>query len=501
MTPGIPMVANAMKDTVPTIRIRRANDAPVNPGGEYVLYWMTASRRVHWNFSLDRAVEWAKELNKPLMILEALRVGYPWASDRIHRFIMKGMSDNRTALKGRNVLYYPYLEPEEGAGKGLLETLARDASVVVTDDFPAFFLPRMVLAAAGKLTVRLEQVDGSGMLPMAVGGRVFTTAYSFRRFLQKHLPPHLWEYPKAFAFKNDSLKAPVPVKKGIRKRWPSIPFSGLKVEAQVLKRFPIDHDVFPVPGEGGAVRGRKLLDRFMKTGLPGYVSDRNQPDLAVTSGLSPYLHFGHVSPHEVFQRIARQENWGVEKSAEKKTDGRRSGWWGMDENAEAFLDQLITWRELGFNRCRYDENYDRYASLPQWVRDTLDAHTKDKRPYVYALRDFENAETHDSLWNAAQNQLVREGRIHNYLRMLWGKKILHWSVSPQEALDIMIRLNNRYALDGRDPNSYSGIFWVLGRYDRAWGPERPVFGKVRYISSKNTARKIRTGDYVKQYAT
>jgi deoxyribodipyrimidine photo-lyase len=489
-----------MEDTVPTTRIRSANDAPVNPGGAYILYWMTACRRVHWNFSLDRAVEWAEKLNKPLMILEALRVDYPWASDRLHRFIMRGMLDNWTALKDQNVLYYPYLEPEIGAGKGLLQTLAKDSCLVVTDHFPAFFLPRMVRAAAGKLTVRLEQVDGNGMLPMAATDRIFTTAYSFRRFLQKNLLPHLWEYPKRFVLEENPLNSPVPVKKEILEKWPSISLSNLKKPPAILKKFPIDHKVYPVPGEGGAVQGGKLLDRFMKTALPRYLSDRNQPELAVTSGLSPYFHFGHISPHEVFHRIARGENWRVEKSVEKRTDGKRSGWWGMDDNAEAFLDQLITWRELGFNMCRHNNGYDQYDSLPSWALDTLGAHAGDPRPYGYSLEEFETGATHDPLWNAAQNQLIREGRIHNYLRMLWGKKILHWTRSAPDALDIMIHLNNRYALDGRDPNSYSGIFWVLGRYDRAWGPERPVFGKIRYMSSKNTARKVRTRDYVQKYA-
>jgi len=491
-----------MGKNVPESRIRAVNDAPVNLDGKFVLYWMTAFRRVHWNFSLDRAVEWAMELNKPLVILEALRIGYPWASDRFHRFVIRGMSDNLAALKDRNVLYYPYVEPDENADKGLLEALALKAAIVVTDDFPAFFLPNMIRSAAKKLNVLLEQVDGNGLLPMAHTDRIFTTAYSFRRFLQKNLMPHLLLPPKSWALEGRSLKKPSrSLVEKIQKKWPSAPLDDLNATSENLKRYPIDHTITPVSGEGGAVQGLKMLKRFITTGLPHYAERRNQPDQQVTSGLSPYLHFGHVSAHQVFHEIIRNQKWQPQESAVKKADGKRVGWWGMDENAEAFLDQLITWRELGFNMCRHNEKYDRYASLPQWVRDTLDAHRKDKRPYVYALEGFENAETHDSLWNAAQNQLVREGRIHNYLRMLWGKKILHWSASPREALDIMIRLNNRYALDGRDPNSYSGIFWVLGRYDRAWGPERPVFGKVRYMSSKNTARKVRTGDYVKRYAT
>ena len=149
--------------------------------------------------------------------------------------------------------------------------------------------------------------------------------------------------------------------------------------------------------------------------------------------------------------------------------------------------------------CRFNHHYDQYESLPEWARNTLALHERDPRRYRYSLEDFETARTHDPIWNAAQNELVREGRMHNYLRMLWGKKILEWTPSPREALSIMIELNNKYALDGRDPNSYSGIFWILGRYDRAWGPERPIFGKIRYMSSQNTARKLRLREYLDEY--
>jgi deoxyribodipyrimidine photo-lyase len=172
----------------------------------------------------------------------------------------------------------------------------------------------------------------------------------------------------------------------------------------------------------------------------------------------------------------------------------------MSHNAEAFLDQLITWRELGYNMCANLQTYDRYESLPAWAQETLDRHRKDPRPSLYGLDRFETAGTHDPMWNAAQTQLKREGRLHNYLRMLWGKKILEWTRSPEEAVDIMIHLNNKYALDGRNPNSYTGIFWTLGRYDRPWAPERPVFGKIRYMSSQNTARKLRLKQYLRKYS-
>jgi deoxyribodipyrimidine photo-lyase len=180
--------------------------------------------------------------------------------------------------------------------------------------------------------------------------------------------------------------------------------------------------------------------------------------------------------------------------------GRREGWWGADANVEAFLDQLVTWREIGFNMCAHAADYDSYESLPEWAKKTLARHARDPRPALYSREQLERAGTHDRLWNAAQRQLLTEGIIHNYLRMLWGKKILEWSPTPMDALATMIELNNKYALDGRDPNSYSGIFWILGRYDRPWGPERPIFGTVRYMSSDNTAKKLKVRNYLEKYA-
>jgi deoxyribodipyrimidine photo-lyase len=184
----------------------------------------------------------------------------------------------------------------------------------------------------------------------------------------------------------------------------------------------------------------------------------------------------------------------------KKANGKREGWWGVSAGAESWLDEFVTWREIGYNMTSHRDDYDQYESLPDWARATLEKHGTDPRETIYTLDEFAKAETHAPLWNAAQRQLLREGKIHNYLRMLWGKKILEWSATPQEALEVMIELNNRYALDGRNPNSYSGIFWCLGRYDRPWGPERPTLGTVRYMSSDNTRRKLKLQEYLKAYS-
>lgn len=487
--------------TVPSTRVQACNDADVRPEGDFVLYWMIAFRRTTWNFSLERALEWAGKLKKPLVLFEPLRVGYRWASDRLHRFVLDGMAERarRLALLGRRgVHYYPYIEPQPDADKGLLSALAKHACVVVTDEFPAFFLPRMVQAAAQRLRVRLEQVDSNGLLPLRAADRTFVTAQSFRRFLQKELPAHLGALPLPDPLADVRLPRLPSLPANVLHRWPPASEALLRGDARALAELPIDHSVGPVDYRGGTTAAHAAMRHFLNDKLGGYLEDANHPDREARSGLSPYLHFGHLSAHEVFCEVTGREGWSRANLA-PKPNGSREGWWGMSPSAEAFLDELVTWRELGQNLSSREENYDRFESLPQWARATLTRHARDLRPHLYSLGELETAQTHDVLWNAAQTQLVREGRIHNYLRMLWGKKVLEWTASPQEALEVLIHLNNKYAVDGRDPNSYSGIFWVLGRYDRPWGPERPIFGTVRYLSSDRTLAKLQLRHYLQRY--
>ncbi len=480
------------------LRCRKRNQSNVRPDGDFVLYWMTANRRTTWNYSLDRALEWSQELSKPLLILEAVRSDYRWASDRLHAFMLQGMKDNSHHLAKTDIAYYPYVEPAKNRGKGLLSALAARSCVVVTDDFPCFFLPRMVESAAAKLGVLLESVDSNGLLPLSATEKVFPTAFAFRRYLQEELPLHLPFHPSKDLPKRGSLPRLTVIPKKISDQWPLATGELLNATPSALASLEIDHSVHPVNLPGGSRAASSRLQTFLGEKLTHYASDRNRPDRDGSSGLSPYLHFGHISSHEVFHRLAEHENWNQERLSRKRS-GKRQGWWGMSEAAEAFLDQLVTWREVGYNHSSKRDDYDLYESLPTWARITLEDHEADPREYVYDLQQFSAAKTHDSLWNAAQTQLVQEGEIHNYLRMLWGKKILEWTRSPREALSVMIELNNTYALDGRNPNSYSGIFWVLGRYDRAWGPVRNVFGKIRFMSSDNTARKLRVGAYMDRY--
>lgn len=477
--------------TVPASRIRVLHDAPENVHGTHVLYWMIAVRRPHANFALDRARELAAAHDRPLLVLEPLRCDYRWASDRLHAFVIQGMADNAAAFARAGIAYHAYVEPERGAGKGLLDALAKRACVVVTDDYPGFFLPHMLAAAASQVPVRFEAIDSNGLYPLRDTPRVFPSAHVFRRHLQKHLPSHLHDLPTQRLA--PARRAPFEIPGVILRRWPAAKFDAS------LDALPIDHTVAPVALRGGHRAAEARMRAFLAGGLDAYAEGRNHPDDDASSGFSPWLHFGHLSPHAIFGALAKREAWSLRKLG--KVTGSREGFWGMSPAAEAFLDELVTWRELGFNFTSHRDDWHELTSLPAWAQATLRAHAHDAREPHYDLETLAAARTHDEVWNAAQNQLLREGRIHNYLRMLWGKNVIAWSKTPHEALEKLVALNDRYAIDGRDPNSYSGIMWCFGRYDRPWGPERKVFGTVRYMSSANTLRKLRMKKYLAKFST
>lgn len=486
-------------DKVPLIRITACNSAHTNLKGKYVLYWMTSFRRVQYNYALQRAVEWAIEFKRPLVILEALRLDYPWANRRIHAFVIQGMLDNWEALKDSSVLYYPYVERKKGEGKGLLKRLSQDACIVVTDDFPCFFIPKMLSKAKDLLQVRLEKVDSNGIIPLRLSNKAYEHAYQFRRFWQQRAPELFEDWPRPDPIADIELPRAEEIPEVIKKTWPSLSEDELRNPDKFLSELSTLENIPTSPLKGGRKEALRHLKDFLENKLLKY-TQRNHPDAEVESNLSPYLHFGHISSHEILKGVFERTNWNM-PSINLKQIGKNRGFWNLKEDIQLFLDQLITWRELGYHFCSKRLDYSSYDSLPSWAKNTLGKHSKDIRPVVYEPKDFEGANTHDKVWNAAQRQLLVEGKIHNYMRMLWGKKILEWSKDPMEALEFIEYLNNFYALDGRDPNSYTGIFWILGRHDRPWAPERPIYGTVRYMSTEAAQKKLRLKRYLLRWAT
>lgn len=488
-----------MSSQVPENRISILHEAPPNPQGEFVLYWMTSNRRPSWNFSLQQALHDAQSLNQPLLVIETSSCDQPWNSRRALNFLLQGMQNNSLEFKARNVAYYPCITQTQSDLNQLIHSLAQHASLLITDLFPLHKFPPALLDSLSLLPLQVKQIDSNGIFPLKALPKVFSRAFDFRRYLQKNILPFLEQFPTADPFKNVSLTKPAIIPPPIRQNWPPANLQ-TNQQSKFLDSLTVDQSVRELDHlTGGFKQADHLLQQFKTKILPLYDQDRNQPEKQATSRFSPYLHFGHLSTHQIFHELTTHEQWTPFKLS-PASKGSSTGWWGSSPALESFLDELITWREIGYNFCFYRDDYDQYTSLPDWALKTLNEHAQDPREHLYSTEQFESADTHDPLWNAAQNQLVREGIIHNYLRMLWGKKILEWSDSPQSALQTMIQLNNKYALDGCNPNSYSGIFWVLGRYDRAWGPERPIFGKIRYMSSDNTARKVKVKQYIKRYA-
>ena len=477
-------------------RVRRVNRHALDSNGRFVLYWMDANRRVGRNFALQRAVELANELGKPLVVVEALYLSNRWDSVRFHRFVLDGMVINYAQCAALGVRFIPLVEQRPGEAGEALRCLAKQAVCVVVDEYPCGDINARHQKWAGEISVRVESVDSNGLMPLKSVPKAFLTAYSFRCFLHKNLLKHLNAFPMEWPL--DTLQ--------VRDWHIELPNLGPVVPTlnalagPYEKQLPIRQDVKEVGLVGGYSAARDRVERFVLRQLSAYTRLRREASVEGTSGLSGYLHFGHIGVHDVVCMLLAKAGWTLDQMGTVRT-GSRSGWWGLSDAEEAYLDQIITWRELGFAMCHHrPEDHDQYSSLPEWAKETLASHRVDERPVLYSMDELERGDTHDELWNAAQTQLREHGWMHNYLRMLWGKRIVEWSPTPETALKRMVELNNRYALDGQDPNSYSGIFWVLGRFDRPWGPERPIFGKIRYMSTDRTYKKMDAAAYIRRYA-
>jgi deoxyribodipyrimidine photo-lyase len=478
-------------------RLARLNDKPTDKSGDFVLYWMQMQRRLHSNHSLDYAIKCADELGKPLVVYEGLRLDYPWASARLHRFILEGMRDNEATAKLRGFTYWPFVETPRDPARGLLTKLGRRAALVITDDFPCFIMPQQSHALAARLDRAVIAVDSNSVVPLRLLGAA--------PYAAAHLRPRIH---KAFseAYAHRAAVKPKPPKREARGIDPGFRLASLEDIGNFVAKLPIDQTVLPVERRlGGVTAARAQLKAFVKNGLPIYAEDRSQPMPPSSfhgSGLSPYLHFGHIGIEEVAAAVfAATSDDGPHLHLDNA--GKREGFFGADRNANSFLDEAFTWRDVGYvwHLHRRVDTSSLKAALPPWAQATLHLHQGDKREFTYSLEEWEAARTHDPLWNAAQRELVATGGIHNYMRMLWGKKVIEWSRTPEEAYQTLVHLNNKYALDGRNPNSYTGILWCFGLFDRPWAPERKVLGQIRYMSSANTAKKFRLGPYLDWVAT
>ncbi|MDA8728256.1 deoxyribodipyrimidine photolyase, partial [Euryarchaeota archaeon] len=439
-------------------RVRSCNQKPVNTEGKYILYWMISSRRFNSNAALEYAAHLAEQHGVPLLVLEEISTSHQYANDRICTFMIQGMLENIRIFKDNNIRYVPWVETPLSGHTGKLHDLSKEAVMIVTDDFPTYFPSKAVRHASRSIARNMVAVDSNGVFPMSWTERAYPTAHGFRRFVHQNFVECMETWPQFNPVSKDhSLWLDDELYSSLSERWEFnvTPFEWLWRASEpgssgrdALSTIDIDHSVPPVPhARGGRSTSVRMLQEFLSNRLYRYADDRNQVKSPATSGLSPWFHFGHISTVEVIQQILVTNNWDPE-TIQMPRKGSREGWWNLDRAVESFLDQIITWRELGFNNAYHIPEHNQYESLPDWAKTTLMEHASDER-VQYTLKQIKEADTHDEIWNAAQRQLVRDGIIHNYLRMLWGKRILEWSPSPQIAAEWMIELNDRFALDGR----------------------------------------------------
>lgn len=438
-------------------RTRRLNDRPMRDGG--VLYWMSREMRAEDNHALLFARDLAETNGGPLRVVFCLVPDFLGATKKQYAFMIEGLRVVEERLHEKNIPFYVKI----GEPAGVIADFVRRNGIgaVVSDFGPLRIKRRWKDSAAASIDAALFEVDAHNIVPCFVASpKKEYGAYTIRPKIKRLLGE--------FLVSPERLKPQGDFSLNIEgNEWEGIKRSLGIEDADLDTRFF-------APGEDEAA---KALDTFIEKKLERYDEERNDPTGDAVSNLSPYLHFGHISSLRVALKVMEHPTKG--------------------ESKDAFLEELIVRRELSDNYCFYEESYDSFEGFTDWAKKTLDAHREDPRPYLYNLRQLENAETHDRLWNAAQMEAVKRGKMAGYLRMYWAKKILEWTKSPEEAQEIAVYLNDRYELDGRDPNGYTGIAWSIGGlHDRAWG-ERPIFGKIRYMSEKGARSKFDVEHYIK----
>jgi len=447
-------------------RIQQLNDFDIRLDADYVLYWMQQSQRAEYNHALEYAAQQANDLGLGVVVAFGLMDDYPEANLRHYTFMLEGLTETQTLLAKRGI----HMVVRRGSPPDVALELGQNAAMIVCD---CGYLKHQRLwrdKVARKSACRVVQVESDVIVPLeTVSSKAEYAARTIRPKIQKHLDDYLIEM-KPLKIQHSTVNI-------------SLDGLDLKRPADILASLNIDRSVPAVTRffKGGTSRAKKIFDNFIRSRLKNYEKNHNQPQTDDISHMSMYLHFGQISPLYLALRI-------------NKADHR------LDSAKTAFLEELIARRELAANFVYYNRDYDNFDCLPDWARKTLADHRKDRRPYTYTLRHLEEAKTHDPYWNAAMKEMRYTGFMHNYMRMYWGKKILEWSSSPELAFRNTLAINNKYFLDGRDPNSYAGVAWIYGVHDRAW-PQRPIYGKVRCMMASGLERKCDVHGYVDKVKT
>jgi deoxyribodipyrimidine photo-lyase len=455
---------NTLEQLASNSRVTVRRQGAPDSSGRAVVYWMQRAQRALDNPALDVAVEVANAVRQPLVIFFAPVPFYPHANLRHYAFLAQGIPDIAERARKRGIGFVLRHYPDHRLPSFCDEVMA---SIVIGDENPLREPDHWRELAAKKLKVPLWTVDADVIVPSKLLEK--------EQYAARIIRPRLRAQFEQFLQPPENPKAKVQWEKP--KNLHALPDDGSFDITEGWRM--LDRSVAPVNSfRGGTGEALKLLREFVADKLAKYPERHGKPGLDGTSRLSPYLHFGHISPITVALAV---ENSGAPRAAK-----------------DDFLDQLITWRELSINFAHFNQLYDSIESAPDWAHRTLADHASDKRPVIYAREQLEAAETHDELWNAAQRQMLHAGWMHNYMRMLWAKKILEWSPSPQVAYQTAVYLNDKYFLDGRDPNGYAGIAWsIAGKFDRPWF-ERPIFGTIRYMSSDSARKKFDADSYIAQ---
>ena len=443
--------------------IKVLKDGPENDRGRYVLYWMGLSQRAVFNPALEHAIDEANARKLPVVVCYGIAEGFPEVNARHWTFLLQGMAEIGPALAKRGV---GFVARREGGPVGTALKYAADAALVVIDRNYLKPIRAFYDDFVRRAPCRVVQVEGDVVVPLE-------TASPKHDYAARTLRPKIYRLWEEYLHPLKPRKVQHAAKD--LELEPTLDLSNI---ARTVAGLKCDHDVGPVKRfTGGHAEAAKRVRHYLSTSFADYASIRGKPEAGAASHMSPYLHYGHISPVELALAVRDAKAGGAEDKA-------------------AYLEELVVRRELAMNHVFYQTDYDSLDAVPDWCRKTLAEHRGDKRPYVYTREQFEAGETHDRYWNAAQQEMRETGYMHNHMRMYWGKKIVQWSKSPEEAWDITLRLNNKYFLDGRDANSFTNVGWLFGLHDRPWGTQ-PVFGTVRSMSEASL-KKFDADGYVRE---